>query len=275
MTTSVTTASGASVTVVEFPAATTFFHLHVGSSDPPGAARLAPPDAGPAVVSNEASFIVAAFNGGFKQGANAGGMEVDGTIVEPLLGGKASMVIEADGSLHIGVWGQSVPTPGEPIVAVRQNLSLLVAGGHPTALAATPTAWGGVVGSSQKVARSAVGVDGSGNVFYAGSMAALPSDLAQAESQVGALSAMELDINPFWVTLGLASSPGAAMASGVPGQNHSPSIFTAGWERDFVTVLARPTANCRVIFPEPGNVAAPNPFWTICGSVSIHPRSQP
>jgi hypothetical protein len=214
----VTTSSGATVTVAEFPAATTAFHLHVGSTDPPGSSALAPSDAGPQISSSEIGLLVAAFNGGFKQNAGAGGMEVDGTVVSPLLGGKASAVIDADGTLHIGTWGQDLPAPGERYTSVRQNLQLLVDGGRATAAAANPSLWGATVGAGPAVARSALGVDSAGNAFFAGSMAALPSDLAQAMVTAGAVRAMQLDINPFWVTLGIASQPGGTLVGAAASQ---------------------------------------------------------
>jgi hypothetical protein len=261
------------MTVAEFPAATTAFHLHVGSTDPPGSASLAPADAGTAVSPYELSLLVAAFNGGFKQYDAAGGVEVDGTVVSPLTPGKASAVIDADGSLHVGVWGQSVPAPGERYTAVRQNLQLLVAGGIVTPAAANWGVWGATVGGVASVARSALGVDHAGNVFFVGSMAALPSDLAWTLVQVGVENGMQLDINPMWITLGVAPGPGAGLIGMVPGQSHGPGIFLNGWERDFFAVLARPEKSCRLVFPAPAQVAAPNPPTVVCGSPGIRPRS--
>lgn len=264
--------AGASLTVMEFPVGTTAFHLHVGSTDPPGAAALVPVDAGTAVSAAELGLLVAAFNGGFKRADAHGGMMVDGTVVSPLVTGAASAVINADGSLQIGAWNQSVPTSGERVSSVRQNLTLLVNGGEVQAAASNPSLWGAEIGGAS-TARSALGVDAAGNVFYIGSMHALPIELAQAMVSVGAVRAMQLDINPNWITLGSTANPGGPLSAAVPGQSHSPSIFTSGWTRDFFTVLAQPPRNCKLVFPAPPMVAAPNPPEVVCGSIGIRPIS--
>jgi Phosphodiester glycosidase len=264
--------AGASLTVMEFPAGMTVFHLHVGSTDPPGATSLAPVDAGTAVSAAELGLLVAAFNGGFKRADAHGGMMVDGTVVSPLVTGAASAVINADGSLQIGAWNQSVPTPGERVSSVRQNLTLLVNDGGAEASANNPALWGATIGGNS-TARSALGIDRAGNVYYVGSMHALPIELADAMVSLGAMRAMQLDINPNWITLGSTTSPGGPLTATVPGQSHSPAIFTQGWSRDFFTVLAEPQRNCRLVFPAPPMVATPNPPEVLCGSIGIRPIS--
>jgi hypothetical protein len=131
--------------------------------------------------------------------------------------------------------------------------------------------WGVTVAGGPAIARSALGVDAAGDVLYAGSMSALPTDLAQAMVAAGAVRAMELDINPFWVTLGTAPTPGAALSSAVPGQTHSAAIFTEGWQRDFFTVLARPAKSCRLAFPTPAGVAGPDPPLVTCAPRTERP----
>ena len=263
---SVHTSTGRSIVVAEFPAATTALHLHVGSGDPPGAAAAAPLDAGPAVSTSEAALLVAAFNGAFKRDAGAGGVEVDGSVVSPLLSHEASVVINQDGTVDVGTWGSQVPTPGEQVVDVRQNLALLVDGGlaTPASSSSADAVWGATVAGGPGIARSAIGVDRAGDVLYAAAMSALPTDLAQAMVAAGAVRAMQLDINPFWVTFGAASQPGGPLLAQVPGEDHSPSIFSSGWQRDFFTVLARPSLNCRLVFPAPGGVATAEPPLTRC-----------
>ena len=216
----VASGSGQPIVIARFPASTTALHLHVGSQDPPGALALAPPDASNAVSTGdaEASLLVAAFNGGFKANAGAGGVEIDGVVVSPLHNGLATAVIDSNGALHLGIWGQDLPRPGVSIISARQNLSELVASGAPTATAADEPVWGAVLGASPVVARSALGVDAAGNVYFAGSMGTLPIDLANALSSVGVVTAMQLDINPFWVTLGIASNPGGTLIGQVPGR---------------------------------------------------------
>ena len=90
------------------------------------------------------------------------------------------------------------------------------------------------------MARSAVGIDARGNLLYAGSMSALPSDLARALVSAGAVTAMELDINPEWVQADTARSPGGPLHAAVPDQHRPADQYLSGWTRDYVTVLAGP-----------------------------------
>jgi hypothetical protein len=235
---SVPVPSGGTVTLFRFRAPLVHFGLHVGSTDPPVAATQIGPDSGSAIGPQEAPVLLAAFNGGFKTSTGTGGFELDSQVLVPLQTGAASLVIDADGSAHVGVWGQGLPTPGEAVVSVRQNLQPLVSGGQPSPASGVIGDWGATLGGGSVVARSALGEDAAGNLVYAGSMAALPSDLAAALTSVGVLTAMELDINPEWVQLAFANGPGGPLMAGVPGQNRPAGQYQAGWTRDFVTVLA-------------------------------------
>jgi hypothetical protein len=124
------------------------------------------------------------------------------------------------------------------VYSVRQNLQLLVEHGRPTPAAADPSVWGATLGGGAYVARSAVGQDASGDLLYAGSMSAVPEDLAVALARHGARVAMELDINPEWVQLDVASQPGGPLHAEVPGQSRPADQFLWGWTRDYFTVLA-------------------------------------
>jgi hypothetical protein len=235
---SVTEPDGHVVTVVRFRSGRTRFALHVGSSDPPTGSAAVGPNSGPSVGPGETPLLVGAFNGGFKTGAGAGGFELDGQILLPLQVGLASLVIDANGVARVGVWGQTVPVPGEQVASVRQNLAPLVAGGQPSLSVVDVSAWGSTLGGGAAVARSSVGQDAAGNLLYAGSMSAYPADLANALVGAGAASGMELDINPEWVAVMTAPSPGAPTTAALPGQNRPANQYQVGWTRDFVTVLA-------------------------------------
>lgn len=231
-------ADGTQITVFRFRAGRTRFALHVGSQDPPGATSRVPASAGPAIAPTEAPALLAAFNGGFQVSTGSGGVEVQGTVLSPLVAGDASLVIDTSGAAHVGVWGQGLPAAGEQVVSVRQNLPPLVAGGQPAPDAGNPAAWGATLGASPLVARSALGQDAQGDLLYAGSMATLPADLASALVSAGAVTAMELDINPEWVQLADAATPGGPLQAGVPGQHRPADQYQVGWTRDFVTVMA-------------------------------------
>jgi hypothetical protein len=231
------TADRAMVTVAIFRGPVRFV-LHNGSQDPGWAASVKGVRYGPAVGSAERRHLLAAFNGGFRLGVGAGGYQQEGHIISPLLSGYASLIIDRSGRARIGVWGYGVPARNEAVYSVRQNLRLLVEHGRPTPAAANPSVWGATLGGGAYVARSAVGQDASGDLLYAGSMSAVPEDLAVALARHGARVAMELDINPEWVQLDAASQPGGPLHAEVPGQSRAADQFLWGWTRDYFTVLA-------------------------------------
>ena len=69
-------------------------------------------------------------------------------------------------------------------------------------------------------------------------MSATPADLAAVLAYAGAQIAMELDINPEWVQLDVASRPGGPLRAAIRGQMRPANQFLLGWARDFIAVLA-------------------------------------
>ena len=234
----VTGPAGGQVTVFRIRAGRASFRLHVGSSDPPVGSAPISPGSGAAIAADESPLLLAAFNGGFNSSTGVGGFEVDSQVLVPLVAGIASLVIDADGSARVGVWGSTVPVAGEQVVSVRQNLPPLVSGGQPSPNVGDVSAWGATLGGGTTVARSALGEDAQGNLLFAGGMSLQPTDLAAALVSSGAVTAMELDINPEWVQLAYAATPGGALNAGIPGQNRPADQYQQGWSRDFITALA-------------------------------------
>jgi Phosphodiester glycosidase len=227
---------GSAVTVAIFRGQVSYA-LHDGSQDPvPAHAGLV--RAGPKITGAERSRLLAAFNGGFLMRSRAGGYEQEGHVFRSLRNGLASLVIDRSGRARIGVWGTNMPAPGEAIYSVRQNLWLLVKNGQPTAEAARWRRWGGTVGGAEYVARSALGQDAAGDLIYAASMSTVPQDLALALARSGARTAMQLDINPEWVQLATARTPGGSLSAPIPDQVRPPTQYLTGWTRDFITVTA-------------------------------------
>jgi hypothetical protein len=231
---------GTKVRVIRFRAGQFRLDLHVGSEDPPVGSVALPANAQYAIAATEAPSLLAAFNGGFKVTARAGGMEVAGHVLTPLENGLASLVVDSTGRASIGVWGAAgFPADGASVVSVRQNLAPLVVTGAPSPSASTWSVWGATLGGGPYVARSALGEDSSGELLYVASMSTVPIDLADALVSSGAVIGMELDINPEWVQADVAPAPGGTFAVEVPGQNRPSDQYQAGWTRDFVAVLAR------------------------------------
>lgn len=138
----ITEADGHVITVFRFRKGAAHYNLHVGSIDPPVGTAVIGPDNGSAIGPAEAPILVAAFNGGFESATGAGGFEVAGTTLVPLVTGNASLVIDTNGAAHVGIWGQGLLTPGEQVASVRQNLAPLVTNGQPSAQIANISAWG-------------------------------------------------------------------------------------------------------------------------------------
>lgn len=195
-----------------------------------------------------AKTLVAAFNGGFKFPASGGGYLSEGKLVFPLRVGAASLVIFKNGSATVGQWGRDV-TMGPTVVAVRQNLDLLVDHGQPVpGLSQYDTsAWGSTLGRIPNVWRSGIGVTANGALVYVAGPSLTVVDLADLLVRAGAIRAMELDINPYW-TIFADYSPStptgiAAPSNGVDllaGMNGSPArFFELSWARDFITMSAR------------------------------------
>lgn len=241
----VRTADGSKITIVAFAGSVTYV-LHNGSADP-GKLLADEVAAGPKITSASRARLLAAFNGGFMMKSLAGGYEQEGRVARPLRAGLASLVIDKSGAARIGVWGSGVPVPGENVYSVRQNLWPLVSGGVPTRQSARWQRWGGTIGHQEYVARSALGQNAAGGLMYAASMSTTPGDLARALAGAGAVIAMELDINPEWVQLDAASSPGGRLTAEVPGQHRPATQYLTGWTRDFIAVLA----------PAPGAASRP------------------
>ena len=230
------TADGSTVTVATFHGPVQYV-LHNGSLDP-GAAYAALVHAGPAIGATERPRVLAAFNGGFLMRSRAGGYEQEGHLLRSLRHGLASLVIDRSGHARIGVWGVTVPAPGESAYSVRQNLWPLVWNGQRTRETDKWWRWGGTIGHVEYVARSALGENASGELMYAASMSASPAGLAVALVHSGARIGMELDINSEWVQLDTARTPGGPLTAAIPGQVRPASQYLAGWTRDFLTVLA-------------------------------------
>jgi len=172
--------------------------LHNGTDLPGGG----PWRAGPQISTNDYPRVAAAFNSGFRIDASNGGYFTEGRTVRPLVDGRASLVIFTDGRIGVGVWGRDFHM-GPTIASVRQNLDLLVDNRQLVSGVddANSHRWGATLGNSIYTWRSGVGVDAKGNVVYAGGPGLNVQTLAELLRRAGCVRAMELDINPHWVTL--------------------------------------------------------------------------
>jgi hypothetical protein len=138
------------------------------------------------------------------------------------------------------MWGRDVgPSPN--VVGIRQNLSMLVDGGAPTAAAASPGSWGASVAGVATM-RGGIGVDAQGGLVWAGGRLS-PADLAAALIAGGAVRGMQLDINPDWVNFNLYQPGADGVVHGSPVYGATgPDRYLSPNSRDFIALMVRGTA---------------------------------
>jgi len=186
--------------------------------------------------------LIGVFNAGFLQRDSQGGWFAQGRTVVPLRDGAASMVIRSDGSATVGAWAIDVG-PSPDIVAVRQNLSLLVDHGRPVPGVNTERTklWGSTLGNQVAVWRSGAGVTADGAIVYVGGPGLTVVSLASLLVSAGAIRAMELDINAAWVTMSTyqVTPSGLVGTKLLADMQRSPDRYLHGQSRDFFAVLTR------------------------------------
>ncbi len=211
--------------------------LHPGTQEPGGGRWSQPPQLSAA----DRPAVLGAFNGGFRLDAARGGFLLGGRTAGVLRDGAASLVITADGRGQVGQWGRDVH-PGRSVVAVRQNLDLLVDGGQvaPGLDSNTRHRWGATIGNRLYVWRSGVGQTATGALVYAAGDRLSAATLAELLRRAGSVRAMELDINAEWTSYVLY--PTAAFPTErnlLPDMQRSAKRYDTTGSRDFVAVLRR------------------------------------
>jgi hypothetical protein len=146
--------------------------------------------------------LIATFNSGFRIASSGGGFYLNGHYDRKLVKGAASEVYYRDGALKIGAWGTGDLHMGAGILGVRQNLKLIVINGQvPKSVDQNVlSTWGATLGGGYDVWRSAVGITSDGRIIYAYGPALDVRTLADLMQRAGCVSAMELDINPDWMS---------------------------------------------------------------------------
>lgn len=211
--------------------------LYAGTSEPYGVW----PQQG-AVAAAQAPGLLAAFNSGFKVYAYQTGWYDQGRTAIPLRPGAASLVIFANGTATVADWGRDVGS-GPSVAAVRQNLTLLVDHGVAAPTVADPGLWGAVLGGGAYTWRSGLGVTANGDLVYAAAPGLDPAALARLLIAAGAVRAMELDINPEWVSFSaFTHAAGGGLTGAVnllAGMYFSPGHYLQPFSRDFFAVFDR------------------------------------
>ena len=215
------------------------FELRPGTLDPgPGnwkAADSIPP--------GTRRGLMATFNSGFRINVSGGGFYLNGKRDGTLTPGVASMVYYRDGHIAIGVWDRTVRMTPQ-VVGVRQNLHLIVINGRvPSSVDYNvETSWGATLGGGYHVWRSGIGITSDGRVIFVYGPALNVRDLASLLRRAGALTAMELDINPDWMSYEYYLHNQRASPTPVnllPNQVQPADRYYFANSRDFTAVYAR------------------------------------
>ena len=198
---------------------------------------------GPKVTTAAVPALVAAFNGGFLFKHIQGGYFTEGRVLKPLLPGEATLAIDTGGLLTIGVYGADFTNDGT-WVSLRQNLPMIVDGGHETVTTAREPGvvriyWGDNFGGVQLDQRSALCLRTDGMLMYASVGKVDINQLAAALVAAGCVRAMELDINGSWPQFVGFDHPGTPQRVPVALDQRMTNLtrYLTGSTKDFVALF--------------------------------------
>ena len=216
------------------------FQLRPGAEDPgPGNWK-----AKSYVPAGTRTGLLATFNGGFKLDTAGGGFYLNGTTRGSLTSGAASVVYHRDGTIRIGSWGSEVRM-SRAVAGVRQNLRLIVDHGRVPAAVNQDVlgSWGATLGGGYYVWRSGLGVTRDGRVIFVYGPALDVRTLADLLQRAGAVEALQLDINPYWMSFEYYQAHGhpgdPRPVNLLPTQQQSAYRYYSVYSRDFTVVYAR------------------------------------
>jgi hypothetical protein len=182
--------------------------------------------------------LLASFNSGFKLSDSRGGFVLDGHTYATMQDGQATLVGYSDGRVDVIDWQYGSRAPSS-VTFARQNLPLLVNQGRP-APNLESSEWGATVGNAVLVWRSGIGVDRHGNLIFAAGEDQTVRSLADTLARAGAVRAMELDINTYWVSFITYGAPGArAPVNLLPSMDRPATRYLTPDDRDFLAVYSR------------------------------------
>lgn len=183
--------------------------------------------------------LLATFNSGFKLADSRGGWALNGHAYAPMRDGQATFVRYGDGRYDVVAW-HGGPRVGPSIVFARQNLPLIVSGSRLGANLSNGAQWGATVGNAVQVWRSGIGVDAHGNLLYAAADYQTVASLAKILRHAGAVRAMELDINSYWISFNTYAAPGGLQPAKLLAETERPATrYLSPDDRDFFAVYRR------------------------------------
>lgn len=166
------------------------FHLIAGTEEPVSATGLR----GRGQVPEEAKDRLALlFNGGFRTKHGAFGFIADGRLYMRPKENLATIAVDRQGQIRMGVWGRDLRREGE-YIQLRQNLPPLVDRGVVNRKVRN---WGGTVDNATHVWRSGIGITADGRLIYAAGDHLTHATLGDGLVRAGCIFAMQLDINAY------------------------------------------------------------------------------
>jgi hypothetical protein len=222
-----------------------FDHTRTAIAYYPG--RYEPPAAavrGPMMVPYSQRWrLLATFNAGFIATDGNNGSTDNGRTNEPLTDGNATLVGYRDGRIDIVKWsgGQNA---GPDVAWARQSLHPIVWDGRLNPeLNDDPNSpeWGYSLGSATRVWRTGVGIDRRGNLLFVVADYQTVITLAKILQHIGAVRAMEFDINPEWHALITYTHDHGQLVPKMvePQPEQSPDRYLVPDDRDFFAVYQR------------------------------------
>ena len=182
--------------------------------------------------------LLATFNSGFKLSDSRGGFVVGGHTYAAMHDGMATLVGYRDGHVDVIDWKYGPSAPNSVLFA-RQNLPLIVNAEHPAPNLSNGE-WGATVGNAVLVWRSGIGVDRYGNLIYAAGEDQSVQSIADTLARAGAVRAMQLDINSYWVSFITYGAPGAGSPVNLlAGMNRPNTRYLTPDDRDFFALYER------------------------------------
>ncbi len=216
------------------------FQLRPGAEDPGSGNWKAQPWFPPGTRTG----LIGTFNGGFKLDTSGGGFYLNGVTRGTLTKGAASVVYYRNGTIKIGVWGRDLHMTSQ-VVGVRQNLKLIVDHGQvPASVNSDVEAnWGATLGGGYYVWRSGLGITADGRIIFVYGPALNVQELADLLHEAGAVEALQLDINPYWMSFEYYQPDGhpadPTPVNLLPTQQQTAYRYYSVYSRDFTAVYAR------------------------------------
>lgn len=182
--------------------------------------------------------VIAAFNGGFRFEHDPGGYVTEGVTVRKMKRGFATIGIDRNGMMRVGVWGDDMRT-ADGWLSLRQNLPPLVHEGRATWQDFKWTDWGADFGDKVYTYRSGLCRRADGSLMYVSAGDVNIDLFARMMLQFGCDTGMQLDINGNWPHFSTYSNFGAPSRYGKPldVRMGDPQRFLKGYDKDFFALF--------------------------------------